>query len=140
MSKPQLLLQWLPLLLFADLFHFSHGDVGTASHYDAPYLPTACNGNDGSNFPTDNLFASTSEGIWDNGASCGRLYLVRCLSAVAPRTCIPGRTIQVMIVDRTLTLVSRPSKDLTTLVLSTTAFAKIANPSAGSINIEFTQV
>ncbi|KAA8525366.1 hypothetical protein F0562_007216 [Nyssa sinensis] len=84
MTKPQQLFTWLCLCIFALLFHASHGDVGTASHYSPPYLPTACFGNDPSQFPSSNLFATASEGIWDNGAACGRQYLVRCISAVVP--------------------------------------------------------
>ncbi|CAN1287586.1 Putative EG45-like domain containing protein 1, partial [Linum perenne] len=93
---------------------------------------TACYGGDRAQFPTSNLFAAAGEGVWDNGASCGRQYMVRCISAVAPRTCIPGATVRV-------TSVTRPSRDGTTLVLSTSAFAAIANGSPGAINIDFQQ-
>ncbi|CAN0877641.1 EG45-like domain containing protein [Linum grandiflorum] len=115
-------------------------DIGTASHYSAPYLPTACYGGDRTQFPTSNLFAAAGEGVWDNGASCGRQYLVRCISAVAPRTCKPGATVRVRIVDRAQSSVTRPSRGGTTLVLSTSAFAAIANGSPGAINIDFQQV
>ncbi|CAN1287588.1 Putative EG45-like domain containing protein 1, partial [Linum perenne] len=100
---------------------------------------TACYGGDRAQFPTSNLFAAAGEGVWDNGASCGRQYMVRCISAVAPRTCIPGATVRVRIVDRAQTSVTRPSRDGTTLVLSTSAFAAIANGSPGAINIDFQQ-
>lgn len=100
---------------------------------------TACYGNDATQFPSNNLFAAAGEGIWDNGAACGRQYLVRCISAVVPRTCIPGQVIQVRIVDRAQTSASRPSTAGTTMVLSTTGFETIANPKATSINIEFQQ-
>ncbi|KAK3008713.1 hypothetical protein RJ639_015397 [Escallonia herrerae] len=99
--------------------------------------PTACFGSDASQFPSSNLFAAAGEGIWDNGAACGRQYLVRCISAVVPKTCIPGQTIQIRIVDRVQTSKSRPLKDGTTMVLSTTAFQTIANPSSTSMNVEF---
>ncbi|KAL0016334.1 hypothetical protein SO802_003403, partial [Lithocarpus litseifolius] len=98
---------------------------------------TACYGNNAAQFPSSNLFASAGEGIWDNGAACGRQYLVRCISAAHPRTCIPGQTIQIRIVDRALSSVSRPSRHGATIVLSKTAFGMIAKPSASSINIEF---
>lgn len=98
---------------------------------------TACNGNDAGQFPKNNLFATAGEGIWDNGASCGRQYRVRCLSAVVPRTCNLGELILVKIVDRAQTSVSKPLTARTTMVLSTTAFGTIANSSAASINIEF---
>ncbi|KAF8400702.1 hypothetical protein HHK36_014002 [Tetracentron sinense] len=141
MSRPLKLLQRLLLsFFFAELFYFSHGDVGTAGHYDSPYFPTACYGNDGTQFPSDNMFASISEGLWDNGASCGRLYLVRCISARDPGTCLTGQSIQVVILDRASTSVSRPSRDTATIVLSKFAFAAIANVSANWINMEFLQV
>ncbi|KAK4600836.1 hypothetical protein RGQ29_010444 [Quercus rubra] len=139
MAKLQLFFQSLFVILAA-LFYLSHADVGTAAQYKTPYLPTACYGNDASQFPSSNLFASAGEGIWDNGAACGRQYLVRCISAAQPRTCKPGQTIQIKIVDRALTSVSRPSRNGATMVLSTTAFGMIANPSASFINIEFQQV
>ncbi|RDX70607.1 putative EG45-like domain containing protein 1, partial [Mucuna pruriens] len=86
------------------------------------------------------MFGAAGEGIWDNGAACGRQYQVRCISAAAPRTCIPGQTIQIKIVDRAQSSVSRPSVDGTSMVLSTTAFRTIANGSASLINIEFQQI
>ncbi|AES73696.1 EG45-like domain containing protein 2 [Medicago truncatula] len=129
------------ILLLSILFiHFSQADVGTASHYSPPFLPTACFGGDASQFPSSNMFGSAGEGIWDNGAACGRLYEVRCISAAVPRTCIPGQTIQIKIVDRAQSSVSRPSSDDTSMVLSTTAFQIIANVSSSLINIEFQQV
>ncbi|XP_019052914.1 PREDICTED: EG45-like domain containing protein isoform X2 [Nelumbo nucifera] len=131
----------LSLLFLFAIFGSSHGDVGTSSFYNPPYLPTACYGNDVSQFPANNLFASAGEGIWDNGASCGREYLVRCLSATVPGTCVEGQIIQVRIVDRAATSVSLALRDGTTMVLSATAFQMIANASSADvINIEFQQV
>ncbi|GMY29352.1 eg45-like domain containing protein [Fagus crenata] len=138
MSKIHLFFPSLFVIL-AELFYLSHADVGTAAHYRPPYLPTGCYGNDAAQFPSSNLFGAAGEGIWDNGAACGRQYLVRCISASVPRTCNPGQTIQIRIVDRALTSVSRPSRNGATMVLSTTAFGIIANPSASSVNIEFQQ-
>lgn len=100
---------------------------------------TACHGSDPSQFPSSNLFGAAGDGIWDNGAACGRQYLVRCISASVAGTCIPSQTIQVRILDRAATSVSRPSRQGATIVLSTTAFGSIANPSATSINVEFQQ-
>ncbi|XP_030467309.2 EG45-like domain containing protein isoform X1 [Syzygium oleosum] len=115
-------------------------DVGTASHYDPPYTPTACFGYDPLQFPSSFLFAAAGEGIWDNGAACGRQYWVRCISADRPKTCNPAQLVQVRIVDRALSAVSRSSSDRATIVLSKTAFEAIANPSASSVNVEFVQV
>ncbi|CAN1271145.1 EG45-like domain containing protein [Linum perenne] len=113
-------------------------NIGSASWYRPPYLPTACNGNDGSQFPTSNLFAAAGEGIWDNGAACGRQYRVRCQSAVARGSCKPGQIVQVKIVDRAQTLVSQPPFKGTTIVLSQTAFGIIADSTASTaINIDY---
>ncbi|XP_043806160.1 putative EG45-like domain containing protein 1 isoform X2 [Manihot esculenta] len=103
-------------------------------------IATTCYGNDPSQFPSNNLFAAAGDGIWDNGASCGREYLVRCISASVAGSCKPGQTIQVKIVDYALSTPTPPSARGTTIVLSETAFGSIANSSATSINIEFQQV
>ncbi|KAK0571568.1 hypothetical protein LWI29_018254 [Acer saccharum] len=128
------------ILFISQLCSNSLADVGTAAQYSPPYLPTSCDGSNPAQFPSSNLFGAAGDGIWDNGASCGRQYLVRCISASRPGTCIPDQTIQIKIVDYALTSQSRPSVDATTIVLSSTAFATIANSSAASINIEFQQV
>ncbi|WCJ29705.1 hypothetical protein M5689_011322 [Euphorbia peplus] len=141
-SLPFLLLQPLFLILIiSPIFPSSHADVGTAARYSPPYLPTRCYGDDASEFPTNNMFAAAGDGIWDNGASCGREYLVRCISATVAGSCQPNQTIQVKIIDYALSTPTQPSSSATSIiVLSETAFATIANPSADSINIEFKQV
>ncbi|XP_030543070.1 EG45-like domain containing protein [Rhodamnia argentea] len=128
------------LLLLTVPPHLSRADVGTGAHYSPPYTPTACFGNDPAQFPSSNFFAAAGEGIWDNGASCGRQYLVRCISASVSGTCVPGKTIQVRIVDRALSSSSRPSSSGATVVLSTTAFGAITKLSAAAINVEYQQV
>nr|XP_019706789.1 putative EG45-like domain containing protein 1 [Elaeis guineensis] len=100
---------------------------------------TACYGSEEGQFPADNLFAAAGQGIWDNGASCGREYLVRCLSSATPDACAQGRTIHVVILDEAAALNSMPSTNGTTMVLSTTAFRMITQHSVDVINIEFTQ-
>ncbi|PIN00051.1 hypothetical protein CDL12_27448 [Handroanthus impetiginosus] len=140
MFKHEFLLIWFSLLLIGRQIRFSRADIGTASQYRAPYTPTACYGSDLSQFPTSNLFAAAGEGIWDNGAACGRQYLVKCISAAVPRTCIPDKTIQVKIVDRAHTSVSRPPRNGSSLVLSDTAFQTIANSPVTYLNIEFQQL
>ncbi|KAF7848492.1 hypothetical protein BT93_L1897 [Corymbia citriodora subsp. variegata] len=109
--SPFLFLSLLDILLLAMQPRLSRADVGTAAHYSPPYTPTTCFGNDPSQFPSSNLFAAAGEGIWDNGASCGRQYLVRCISASVSGTCIPSQTIQVRIVDRALSSSSSPSSN-----------------------------
>ena len=63
---------------------------------------------------------------------------MRCISAPTPGTCKSDQTIQITIIDRAQTCVSRSSRDGAVLVLSTTAFGVIANPSAPSVIVEFT--
>ncbi|QHO51370.1 EG45-like domain containing protein [Arachis hypogaea] len=122
------------------LFFPCRADVGTAASYSPPYLPSKCYGTEATEFPSSNLFAAAGDGIWDNGAACGRQYLVRCISAEQPRTCIPDQSIQIKIVDYAATAVSAASASGTTLVLSDKAFGSIANTTAILINIEFQQV
>ncbi|RVW53927.1 hypothetical protein CK203_072939 [Vitis vinifera] len=122
----------LLLIFLVGLLHVCSGDIGTAGQYAPPYLPTACYGNDVSKFPSSNLFASAGDGIWDNGAACGRQYFVRCLSAQSAGICKPGQIIKVNIVDRA-------SRNGVMLVLSTIAFGAIANPSAALVIIEFAE-
>ncbi|KAK6927488.1 RlpA-like protein, double-psi beta-barrel domain [Dillenia turbinata] len=140
-SSHNLFLQWPSLFVIASFFcNLSNGVVGTAAQYAPPYLPNDCYGNDSSQFPPNNYFALAGDGIWDNGAACGRQYEVRCISAAKPRTCVPGQTIQIKVVDYALSSSSRPSANGATIVLSTTAFQDIARSSASSINVEFQQV
>ncbi|KAE8729717.1 RING/FYVE/PHD zinc finger superfamily protein [Hibiscus syriacus] len=98
---------------------------------------TACYGDDQTQFPSSNLFAAAGDGIWDNGASCGRQYLVRCISTSQPGSCTPDQTIQVKIVYHAPTAQSRPSTPSATIVLSETAFGGITNIAIDSVNIEF---
>ncbi|PON41603.1 Expansin [Trema orientale] len=130
----------LILVLVSQIFYTSRGDVGSSAQYSPPYLPTACYDRDSSQFPSSNLFAAAGDGIWDNGASCGRQYQVRCISAAKPGTCIPDNTILIKIVDYAGSLASTPSAPGTTMILSQTGFGAIANSTALSINIEFQQV
>ncbi|KAL5074316.1 hypothetical protein RYX36_013300 [Vicia faba] len=57
-------------------------DVGTAASYGPPYIPTSCDGSRREQFPPGNIFVAVNEGLWDNGAACGRRYRVRCVSGI----------------------------------------------------------
>ncbi|XP_021912107.1 EG45-like domain containing protein [Carica papaya] len=131
----QCLLLPLYFFIFSDFFFFCQADVGTAKQYSPPYLPTECFANDASQFPPNNFFAAAGDGVWDNGASCGRQYLVRCVSATAPSICDTSTTIQVKIVD-----IAPSTFSGTTIVLSETAFGAIAGSATGVLNVEFQQV
>lgn len=74
-------------------------DLGRAGFYLPPYTPTACNGSDESQFPSNGLFVAVGDAVWDNGAACGRRYQVRCLSGPDQPCIDPSRVIQVVVVD-----------------------------------------
>ncbi|KAL3634016.1 hypothetical protein CASFOL_021070 [Castilleja foliolosa] len=91
-----------------------------------------CYGNRQDQFPAGNLFIKVSEGLWDNGASCGRRYRLKCVSGTN-NPCKAG-TIDVRVVD-----FCKKKPCPSTLVLSKDAFAAISNASNAKINIEYIQ-
>ncbi|WMV42072.1 hypothetical protein MTR67_035457 [Solanum verrucosum] len=109
------------------------GDIGTATSYHPPYIPTRCNGNRADQFPSGNLFVAVSEGLWDNGAACGRRYRLRCLSGSGYRPC-KGGTIDVRVVDY---CTKRPCPS--TIALSADAFSQTSPTPKSKINIEYIQ-
>ncbi|XP_062081110.1 EG45-like domain containing protein [Humulus lupulus] len=109
------------------------GDKGTATFYTPPYLPSACNG-----FKEDGvMIAAASEAIWDDKGACGRRYKVRCTGATNQGDANPcrGGSIVVKIVD-----LCPAAGCQGTIDLSQEAFAMIADPDAGKINIKYIQV
>ncbi|KAG6739299.1 hypothetical protein POTOM_056892 [Populus tomentosa] len=108
------------------------GDIGTATSYNPPYLPTKCHGNRQDQFPPGNLFVSVSEGLWDNGAACGRRYRLRCLSG-KNRPC-KDETIDVRVVD-----FCRKSPCPSTILLSSDAFSAVSHSPSAKINVEYIQ-
>ncbi|XP_049352709.1 EG45-like domain containing protein [Solanum verrucosum] len=121
-------------IVLISLFYISLvlGDIGTATSYNSPYTPTKCGGNRSDQFPSGNLFVAVSEGLWDNGAACGRRYRLRCLSG-NNRPCKEG-TIDVRVVDY---CTKRPCPS--TIALSSDAFAQISISHNAKINIEYVQ-
>ncbi|GLJ31095.1 hypothetical protein SUGI_0622430 [Cryptomeria japonica] len=115
-------------------------DVGTATSYSPPYVPSKCYGDNQKQFPAGNLFAGASDAIWDNGAACGRQYSVRCLSGTNQTSQNPclNNTNTDSIVVKIVDYCSSECKG--TLQLSADAFQDIANSTAGIINIEYDQV
>ncbi|PIA93880.1 EG45-like domain containing protein 2, partial [Cercospora beticola] len=105
-------------------------DIGTAVSYDLLYTPTRCYQNDPGQFPSGNLFISVSEGLWDNGAACGRRCRLKCISG-QNKPCV-GSTIDVRVLDY---CEACPA----TMKLSNDAFAQIASP-GGGINVEYMQI
>ena len=91
---------------------------------------TKCNGNRVDQFPPGNLFVSVSEGLWDNGAACGRRYRLRCLSG-NNNPCKDG-TIDVRVVD-----LCRKSPCPSTILLSSDAFSAVSSSPTSKINVEY---
>lgn len=81
------------------------------------------------------MIAAASDAIWGSRAACGRNYRVRCTGATnqgVPQPC-KGTSVVVKIVDYC------PPGCQGTIDLSQEAFAAIANPDAGKIQIEYNQ-
>ncbi|KAK9706106.1 hypothetical protein RND81_07G104500 [Saponaria officinalis] len=140
---------YLIIFIFSFFFHNCYADIGTAQQYDSPYIPTECYSDDTTNFPADDMFAAAGDGIWNNGAACGRQYMVQCISAPESLSCANVDTIiQVKIVDYANTAVSSPvTTSGTTMFLSDIAFGALVDNSSSSgassspiINIVFIQV
>ncbi|XP_039173023.1 EG45-like domain containing protein 2 [Eucalyptus grandis] len=144
--------QWLLILLASAVWMNVCGsrailDVGKAAYYSSPYTPTECYGVDPSQLPPSNLFAAAGGNLWDDGAACGRVYTVRCISASqsVPSNCANDRPIRIKIIDSALSSTSaaaayKQSVTGAELVLSEVAFKAIAKPFAASIDIEFQEV
>ncbi|KAL4650931.1 hypothetical protein ACB092_01G122600 [Castanea dentata] len=112
------------LVIMAIVFGFISrvlGDICTAASYGSPYMQQ---------FPPGNLFVATSEGLWDNGAACGRRYRLRCLSG-NNKPCKDG-TIDVKVVDYCPQLPC-PS----TVLMSSNAFAAISHSLKAKINVKY---
>lgn len=109
------------------------GDIGTATSYNPPYTPTKCNGNRQDQFPPGNLFVQVSEGLWDNGAACGRRYRLKCLSG-NNKPC-KGDTVDVRVVDFCS---ERPCPS--TIVMSKDAFGAISRSTNAKLNVEYIQI
>nr|XP_010914875.1 EG45-like domain containing protein [Elaeis guineensis] len=127
------LLKFLFLMIGFLCFTRVSADVGTATSYDPPYLPTKCSGYNQDQMPGNGLFVAAGGGIWDNGAACGRKYRLRCLSGLR-RPC-KGGSIVVEVVD-----LCRNSPCPSTLVLSNKAFDAVSKIPNTKINVEYTQI
>jgi hypothetical protein len=115
-------------------------DVGTAGFYLPPYVPTACHGSDVSQFPSNNLFVAVGDGVWDNGAACGRHYYVRCLSGSNQPCSDPNLIISVVVVDHCRDGCLTGGGTMT-IKLSQTAYDMLVRPgSTDWVNVEFAQV
>ncbi|XWS17903.1 hypothetical protein CRYUN_Cryun33cG0108500 [Craigia yunnanensis] len=107
-------------------------DAGTATFYTPPYTPSACYGYEEQGI----MIAAASDEIWNDGRGCGQMYQVTCISGTnegTPYPCWGSGTVEVKIVDRC------PAGCRGTIDLSQQAFASIADPDSGVINISYQQ-
>ncbi|KAG6482143.1 EG45-like domain containing protein [Zingiber officinale] len=106
---------------------------GIATFYTPPYTPSSCFGFQDRGV----MIAAAGDSIWGNRAACGRRYTVTCTGGTnaVPNPC-RGGSVTVTIVDYCPGCASRG----VTMDLSQEAFATIANPDAGRIQIDYTQV
>ncbi|GMI99770.1 hypothetical protein like AT4G30380 [Hibiscus trionum] len=114
--------------IVACLVSIASATPGIATFY-TKYVPSACFGNT----PEGTMIAAAGDALWNNGAVCGKMFTVTC---TGPRNPVPhpctGKSVTVKIVDH---CPGCPS----TIDLSKEAFATIANPVAGIINIDYKQ-
>ncbi|KAJ4957614.1 hypothetical protein NE237_024725 [Protea cynaroides] len=105
--------------------------TGTATYYTAPYVPSACYGNQDHGV----MIAAASDTFWNSGAACGTYYTVTCTGPTNPGVAQPctGASVTVMIVDHC------PSGCAGIIDLSEEAFATIADMKAGKVNIDYNQ-
>ncbi|XP_022853575.1 EG45-like domain containing protein [Olea europaea var. sylvestris] len=106
-------------------------ESGTATFYTPPYVPSACYGFQ----EKGTVIAAANPSLYNNGAACGRRYRVKCTGGTnsVPNPCT-GQEVTVTIVDRC------PGCGNNQFDLSQEVFSTIANPDAGRIVIDYTQV
>nr|XP_027067348.1 EG45-like domain containing protein [Coffea arabica] len=116
--------------MVASLASVAYAIPGTATFYTPPYSPNACIGvRVNGTLP---LIAAASNVIWDNGAACGRNYRVTCTGTNSEGIAQPCRgSVVVQIIDYC------PPGCRATFDLSQEAFALIADPNAGKVNIDY---
>ncbi|XP_048439501.1 EG45-like domain containing protein [Pyrus x bretschneideri] len=123
----------LVLSVMLNLSILVSADLGTATSYGPPYIPTRCFGRRPDQFPPRYLFAAVSPGLWDGGSACGRVYKIKCLSG-PQMPCKFGETVEVKVVD-----LCRKSPCPSAMAMSTNAFAAISHPTSAPINIEYVE-
>ncbi|XP_056167654.1 EG45-like domain containing protein [Syzygium oleosum] len=106
---------------------------GIGTFYTPPYQPSACYGFEDQGM----MIGAASKALWNDGGACGQYYQVKCVGARnqgVPMPCYGSGTVVVKIVDRCLPNLCRGTIDF-----SQEAFASIADPNAGDINIQYQQ-
>ncbi|CAI9098655.1 OLC1v1035341C3 [Oldenlandia corymbosa var. corymbosa] len=117
--------------LVACLVSVAYAASGTATYYTPPYVPSSCYGYQDNGV----MIAAASDVIWNNRAACGRNYRVTCTGPTNQGVPQPCRgSVVVKIVDYC------PPGCAGTIDLSQEAFARIADPNAGKVRIDYQQV
>ncbi|XP_027117807.1 putative EG45-like domain containing protein 1 [Coffea arabica] len=100
---------------------------GTAVYFTR-YYPNACY-----KLPTGIKFVSLSDQYWDGGARCDKRYNVTCIGPRSQGSATPctGESVVVRTIDHCVDCEQ-------SIVLSKEAFTIIADPEAGTIDVEFT--
>ncbi|KAL3535303.1 hypothetical protein ACH5RR_003764 [Cinchona calisaya] len=118
------------ICMVATLVSVALAATGTATFYTPPYVPSSCYGFQDNGV----MIAAASDAIWNNRAACGRNYRVTCTGPTNQGVQRPCRgSVVVKIVDYC------PPGCAGTIDLSQQAFAIIADPNAGKVNIEYHQ-
>ncbi|KAI3444099.1 hypothetical protein Pfo_000764 [Paulownia fortunei] len=121
----------IAVIIASSLISMASAIAGTATFYTT-YVPSACYGFQ----DQGTMIAAANPSLYNNRAACGRRYRVRCTGATnqgIPQPCRNGEII-VKIVDLC------PGCGANQLDLSQQAFSRIANPDAGRIRIDYTQI
>ncbi|KAI3926238.1 hypothetical protein MKW98_028374 [Papaver atlanticum] len=117
-------------LVLISYYSLVTADSGTATFYNK-YVPSKCYGNKDQGV----MIAAANDALFQNNATCGHIYKVTCTGPTnaVPHPCTSTPTVTVKIVDLCPGCGG-------TIDLSKEAFAKIANPVAGVIKIEYQRI
>ncbi|KAM0013493.1 putative EG45-like domain containing protein, plant [Helianthus debilis subsp. tardiflorus] len=117
------------ITMVACLTSVAHAIAGQATFYTPPYTPSTCFGFEDRGVK----ILAANRGLFNNRAACGTRYRVTCTSGTnaGVRQPCKGTSVDVTVVDLC------PGCAGNQVDLSQEAFAVIANPDAGRINIEY---
>ncbi|TID16453.1 hypothetical protein E6O75_ATG11571 [Venturia nashicola] len=87
------------LIAISNLAYLGLCDVGAATTYFAPYIPNKCYHYDRNVFPSDKYFAAVGQGLWENGAACGRHYELLCITPKGANSQCIHKAITVKIIE-----------------------------------------
>ncbi|KAG8087336.1 hypothetical protein GUJ93_ZPchr0010g9176 [Zizania palustris] len=129
MTKTSSVLLVMALTMLGTTASIAFAASGVATFY-TEYIPSACYGNKN----MGNMVAAASDSFWNNGAVCGRCYVVKCTgSAYGGDYPCTGGSVTVKIVD----YCPRSGGCMSTIDLSKEAFSRIANLDAGEVKVTY---